>query len=200
MREIEPVYVEGMISDFNGQLGKGTYLVFILMMPLFYTLFLVGEKEKNYGKKVMRTILAAVLFSSVILLGSYIILLGNFGVGSLQKLRFPIVTLMSTIQFEGNFLRRMDALMLAVWFFTLYALLNLHLHYGVGMLANICAKEGKKFKIWQVILVGGLVFSVAWWMHDTPGIDRLFLQYYSYVAVPFMVIVPGFLLLVRRKK
>lgn len=199
MREFEVVYAESLFLYDGSGLGKGAYLVFLLLTPLFYSLFLIGEKEKNYGRNIVKTIAMAVLFSSVILLGSYVILIGNFGTQSLQKLRFPIVTLMSTIQFEGNFLRRMDALMLAVWFFTLYALLNLHVHYGVRMFANVCSKQEEKIKLWQMVLVVLLVFAVAFLMHKGKGLDVLFLQYYSYVAVPFMVALPAFLLLIRRK-
>ena len=87
------------------------------------------------------------LIAGGILLGSYILLLGNFGKASLASMQYPVVTLMSTIQFKGNFLKRMDALMGAVWFFTLYALLNLHLHYGTSMLKEIFSKG--KNKKWQ---------------------------------------------------
>ena len=200
VREIEFVYVKSIMSYDGSNLGRGAYLVFLLLSPLFFSLFLIGEKEKNYGRNIIKTIAVAVLFSSAILLGSYVILLGNFGVESLKQLRFPIVTLMSTIQFEGNFLRRMDALMLAVWFFTLYALLNLHLHYGVGMLSNLSAKKPGKKNGWQVVLSVIAVFVVAYGMHAMQGLSILFLQYYSYVAVPFMIVIPGFLLLIRRKR
>ena len=200
VREFETAYVEPL-SDYDGsQLWEGAYLVFLLLMPLFYSLFLIGEKEKNYGRNIMKTIASAVVFSGGILLGSYVILVGNFGVQSLQRLRFPIVTLMSTIQFEGNFLRRMDALMLAVWFFTLYALLNLHFHYGVRMLEMFDLSKGKKTKVWQVVVPGLLVFVVAYWLHETEGAEAMFLNYYSYVAVPFLIALPAFLLMVRRKK
>ena len=198
-KEFESVYVEAILSYNGGQLWEGTYLVFMLLTPLFYALFLIGEKGKNCGRNMIKTIARAVLLSGAILLGSYTILVGNFGTKSLQKLRFPIVTLMSTIQFEGNFLRRMDALMLAVWFFTLYALLNLHLHYGVRLFSNLCSQEETKVKKWQVTLAGVLVFVVAYGMHCVKASDVLFLQYYSYVAVPFMIVIPGFLLFVRRK-
>lgn len=200
VREFEPEYIEQIVTFQGERLGEGSYLVFLLLTPLFYSLFLIGEKEKNYGRNIIKTIGIAVLFSGMILLGSYAILVGNFGVESIQRLRFPVVTLMSTIQFEGNFLRRMDALMLAVWFFTLYALLNLHLHYGVHMVTNLFTKVDAKSKHWQVVLSTLLVFMVAYGMHEAQAVEWLFLRYYSYVAVPFMVIMPAFLLLIRRKK
>lgn len=200
IREFEFVYITPLPDITDVSLLKGAYLVFLLLTPLFFCLFLIGEKEKNYGRNIIKTIAMAVLFTGSILLASYVILLGNFGVESLKQLRFPVVTLMSTIQFEGNFLRRMDALMLAVWFFTLYALLNLHLHYGVRMLADLTSKDKGKRKGWHVVLPTWIVFITAYVMHKNSDLQQMFLQYYSYVAVPFIVVVPGFLLMIRRRK
>jgi len=200
VRDFEWVYVEPVLQFEAMNLGKGTYLVFLFLTPLFFSLFLIGEKEKNYGRNIVKTIRVSVLLSGIILLGSYVLLLGNFGVKSLASLRFPVVTLMSTIQFEGNFLKRMDALMLAVWFFTLFALLNLHLHYGLRMLTELSSKQEKKIRWWQVFFPAAGTYLIAYEMHLDNSFLNLFLKYYSYGAVPFMVVVPLFLLLVRRKR
>lgn len=199
VRDFEWIYLEPILRPNGENLWQGTYLVFLLMTPLFFSLFLIGEKEKNYGRNIIKTILVSILCSSGILLASYVLLVGNFGVNSLANLRFPIVTLMSTIQFEGNFLKRMDALMLAVWFFTLYALLNLHLHYGVRMLAEL-GKTPQKLKWWQVTLPAIAVFLVGYGMYMEDRWTHLFLRYYSYGAVPFMVVIPFLLLCVCRSR
>lgn len=201
VRNFEWIYVKPILQWNSTNLAKGIYLVFLLLTPLFFSLFLIGEKEKNYGRNIVKTVTNAILFSGGILLGSYVLLLGNFGVESLSNLRFPVVTLMSTIQFEGNFLKRMDALMLAVWFFTLYALLNLHLHYGVHMLTELGRKRDGGFKqgrciflsIVIVFLVGCGFSSVEKWL-------EVFLSYYTYGAVPFMLFVPGILVVIGSKR
>lgn len=200
VRNFEWVYVEPMLQMAGTNLGKGIFLVFLFLTPLFFSLFLIGEKEKNYGRNIVKTVSVSLLFSGVILLGSYVLLVGNFGVNSLAGLRFPVVTLMSTIQFEGNFLKRMDALMLAVWFFTLYALLNLHLHYGVRMLVQLKNKSEEKLKWWQVVLPTIAAFGVAYVIHLDRNWVRVFLNYYSYGAVPFMIAVPVLLLLFKSRR
>lgn len=200
VREVELAYVEPMLQFNSANLGKGTYLVFLLLTPLFFSLFLIGEKEKNYGRNIVKTIAVSILFSGFLLLASYVLLVGNFGAKSLANLRFPVVTLMSTIQFEGNFLKRMDALMLAVWFFTLYALLNLHLHYGVRMFQQLSGKKEGKLKWWQVMVPAIAVFFIAYGIHLEPSWLPVFLGYYSYGAVPFMIAAPGGMLLFRRSQ
>lgn len=200
VRDFELVHVESILQLDGTNLWQGTYLVFLFFSPLFFSLFLIGEKQKNYGRNIIKTVTCSILFSGGILLGSYVLLVGNFGAEGLASLRFPVVTLMSTIQFEGNFLKRMDALMLAVWFFTLYALLNLHMHYGVRMLTELSAKEKAKAKWWMVVLPAVAVFGVAYGLHLFSDGLVLFLDYYSYVAVPLMVLAPGFLWSIRKRR
>ena len=203
IRNFESVYVQDFFVTDPLNVGKGIYLVFLLLTPLFFSLFLIGEKERNYGSSMIKTVSVAVILTAVILLGSYVLLLGNFGVNSLSTMDFPVVTIMSTIQFKGNFLKRMDALMVAVWFFTLFALLNLHLHYGVKMAQELFPgkkkeKSGRR-KILYSVLPAGAVYVVAMWLHGTQQGVPLFLDYYSYVAVPLMIVGPVFILIGKRR-
>ena len=196
IRNFEWSYIQPALEWNSANLGKGAYLVFLFFTPLFFSLFLIGEKEKNYGRNVVKTICVSILISGILLLGSYVLLVGNFGARSLAELRFPIVTLMSTVQFEGNFLKRMDALMLAVWFFTLYALLNLHLHYGVRMLTELSRK-----KSWyQTVCPGAAAFLVAFGFYLEEKFRWLFIAYYSYGVVFFIVVAPIVVLWIGKRK
>lgn len=202
VRDFETEYVDTFFESNFLNLGKGIYLVFLLMTPLFFSLFLIQEKEKQQEKGIIKVIAGALLLTSIILLGSYVLLVGNFGVKSLSTMRFPVVTLMSTVQFEGNFLKRMDALMVAVWFFTLFALLNLHLHYAVKMGRDIREKQSnsKLCKGFFLIFPAVAVYGVAYAIQNVEGGLDLFLKYYSYFAAPLMVVGPGLLLLGRKAR
>ncbi len=197
VKNFEWGYVKGIIETNRGDFLKGTYLVFLFFTPLFFSLFLIGEKEKNYGRNVIKTIAVSILTAGGILLGSYVLLLGNFGRNSLATMQYPVVTLMSTIQFKGNFLKRMDAFMLAVWFFTLYALLNLHVHYGTSMMSAIFSKG--RTRTWQVIVTAALVYALGYAMYRNQDCVWIFVNYYSYATVPILVILPGILLLCKKK-
>jgi len=65
--------------------------------------------------------------------------LGNFGKYSLSEIEFPAVVLMSDVQIKGSFFKRADALMLSVWFFTLFSVLNMSLYYAVVRCENFAA-------------------------------------------------------------
>ena len=198
IKNLELEYLTGFFETEQQTFLEGVYLVFLFLTPLFFSLFLIGEKEKNYGRNVIKTIAVSIGIATAVLLGSYVLLLGNFGRNSLSAMQYPVVTLMSTIQFKGNFLKRMDSLMLAVWFFTLYALLNLHLHYGANTMKEIFSKK-KKTPLYAV-LAAILVYGVGYSMHVNPDWVWTFVDYYSYIAVPILVVGPGVLLLFRKKK
>lgn len=225
IKNFELAYTEGIFSGVDKQVLKGSYLVFLFLTPLFFSLFLIGEKEKNYGRNVVKTIMYSIIVSAALLFFSFLLLIGNFGDKSLATMRFPIVTIMSTIQFKGNFLKRMDAFMLGVWFFTLYALLNLHLHYGVRLLQEFTTSsyhikkddvigdndrennnaekvhDGKrKVKWWCLCIPAGLVFFIAYAMQQNRNLLSVFFLYYAYIAVPIMVVLPVILVLVRSRK
>lgn len=192
VRDFESIYMDDFMSTRPFDMIKGIYLVFLLVTPMFFSLFLVEKREKEAA--------GALTVTSIILLGSYILLVGNFGAASLSTMNFPVITLMSTVQFEGTFLKRMDALMVAVWFFTLFALLNLHMHYGLQMCREVCIKEEKKrgYKVVTIVIAALAVYAVAWAIEHLEGGVHIFMDYYAYVAGPLMVIGPGLLLIGRR--
>lgn len=113
---------------------KGSYIVFASFMTLIYVLFLKESVEKTQQKYFYGAAAKALIQNGIILLAVYLILLGNFGAKSLQDMRFPVVTLMSTVQIKGSFFKRTDALMMGVWFFTMFAIVNINLFYACRLL------------------------------------------------------------------
>lgn len=113
---------------------KGSYIVFASFMTLIYVLFLKESVEKTQQKYFYGAAAKALIQNGIILLAVYLILLGNFGAKSLQGMRFPVVTLMSTVQIKGSFFKRTDALMMGVWFFTMFAIVNINLFYACRLL------------------------------------------------------------------
>ena len=214
LKNVEPVYLNHFFESKPIDLLKGSGLVFVFLTPLFFVLFLISRNsdarttisdgktivdERQYeliGKQgycisPLKIVAKAVLLATVILLGSYVILCGNFGGKALKSMDFPVITLMNDVQIKGNFLKRMDALMLGVWFFTLLALLNLHMHFGVMGINKVVQSKRK----WGIFLVSMGVFGVAWLLKIiSSGVD-FFVKYYLYIAIPIMVIGPGVVLL-----
>ena len=105
----------------------GAYYVFAASISVFNILFV---RERSVSQ-IRWSVSKAILTYAGILFLLYVVLLGSFGKYSLSEIEFPAVVLMSDVQIKGSFFKRADALMLSVWFFTLFSVLNMSLYYAV---------------------------------------------------------------------
>lgn len=117
------VGVEFGIAD----IFAGAYYVFAASISVFNILFV---RERSVSQ-IRWSVSKAILTYAGILFLLYAVLLGSFGKYSLSEIEFPAVVLMSDVQIKGSFFKRADALMLSVWFFTLFSVLNMSLYYAV---------------------------------------------------------------------
>ena len=117
------VGVEFGIAD----IFAGAYYVFAASISVFNILFV---RERSVSQ-IRGSVSKAILTYAGILFLLYAVLLGSFGKYSLLEIEFPAVVLMSDVQIKGSFFKRADALMLSVWFFTLFSVLNMSLYYAV---------------------------------------------------------------------
>lgn len=168
----------------------GGYYVFICLSLIFIIMFLgTYVKEK---KALVKAGKSALLFAGVIYAVLYLILLGIFGVNALAEMDFPAVTLMSTIKISGGFIKRADAFMIGIWFFTLYALLNSAVFYGGTMLRGLAGRHGKTggakrsciiFMLLLTLLFAGIFYRSREACND-------YEWFLWFIGTPFLVLVP----------
>lgn len=175
-----PLYETGSEGILKGSLYS--FEVFSLGgIALFLTPF-ASKKQSIRGACIM-----AVFFSGCILLVLYGVLQGIFGAASMAKMEYPAVTLMSMIQIPGGFFQRQDALMVAIWFFTMYALLSSSMFYTAENLKEFT--KGKKEKLW-IAVSAVAVFGISVCSYRsagfTDGLNKLFL----FIATPAIVLIP----------
>lgn len=129
------VGVDFCIAD----LFAGAYYVFAASISVFNVLFV----RERTASQIRGSVSKAIFTYAGILFLLYAVLLGNFGKYSLSEIEFPAVVLMSDVQIKGSFFKRADALMLSVWFFTLFSVLNMSLYYAVLRCENFAENTGK---------------------------------------------------------
>lgn len=129
------VGVEFGIAD----IFAGAYYVFAASISVFNILFV---RERSVSQ-IRWSVSKAILTYAGILFLLYAVLLGSFGKYSLSEIEFPAVVLMSDVQIKGSFFKRADALMLSVWFFTLFSVLNMSLYYAVLRCENFARNIAK---------------------------------------------------------
>lgn len=184
--DVKPVYVLQPGAGQLSELCQGSGLVFMSFSVLFFTLFFPGAVSEARARKIERSAMVALLVSATIILAVYIILVGTFGAAALAKMRFPAVTLMSTVQITGNFFKRTDALMCGIWFFTLFSVLNMSIFYGAKAIETISSAKLRR----TTALIGGLAFVVALGFEYEEDLMEKFIKLMGVIGVPLFLLIP----------
>jgi hypothetical protein len=221
-KEIDLSYYKLQISVGAASIARSTYAVFGCFGAMSAVLFLpveskaAREEAPVEERKLRRTVWAAFTAAIVILLIAYYVMIGTFGEKALSVLPYPVITLMSMIQFKGGFLKRLDAIMLAVWFFTLFALLSLNLYYGSLLLRGAIAPENKKKRRTGAdakqrgttgenrgtttkptgitgahITVLAAAFLTGLFIGNLEDARQMFISFFLYIQIPLYLLLPG---------
>lgn len=182
--------VEYLCSFFQADTGsvlKGSLAVFFCLMPLFLLVFFPPYVQKAQWGKLVHAVHAALWFAIGVLAILYVILLGSFGSRSLMTMKYPAITLMSSIHLRGSFLKRLDAFMIAIWFFTLFALVTVFLFYAQELLQKLRKKD--THKKWYLCGVAIAVFAVAEMLYRSRH-GEWFREYLLYIGIPLFLFLP----------
>lgn len=201
-REVKPAYWSPVFVADGKEMLNGSYYVFFCYSMVSIVLFL--KEYVSDDKKHISAAEKAVGFSGGVFAVLYLILLGLFGVDALAQMKFPAVTMMSRVQVTGGFLKRTDAFMFSIWFFTLYAMLNSMVFYSGNLAAKVIRDcggylEGKKRMLPYLILLL-LVYGVAVLFYRNQQIlDSVTFLLWK-IGTPFVVGVPVLLCLTGERK
>ena len=201
-REVKPAYWSPVFVADGKEMLNGSYYVFFCYSMVSIVLFL--KEYVSDDKKHISAAEKAVGFSGGVFAALYLILIGLFGVEALAQMKFPAVTMMSRVQVTGGFLKRTDAFMFSIWFFTLYAMLNSMVFYSGNLAAKVIRDcggylEGKK-RILPYLILLLLVYGVTVLFYR----NQQFLDCVTFllwkIGTPFVVGVPVLLFLTGERK
>ena len=192
----------------------GAYYVFAASISVFNILFV---RERSVSQ-IRWSVSKAILTYAGILFLLYAVLLGSFGKYSLSEIEFPAVVLMSDVQIKGSFFKRADALMLSVWFFTLFSVLNMSLYYAVLRCENFAKNTTKviftfnksrdfsnnkqlscdrqkghdegnsSMRSWCIIFVIAVTVTLAYILESGDEIVKKYLGFLLCIAIPVIVV------------
>ncbi len=204
--DVNTVYLHSFFTTPVSEVAGEGLLVFEYLMPMFLVLFFPAYVRKDAQKKMVAAVYRALWVAVIVFSLFDLILLGSFGERAMAKMRYPALTLMSNIHLRGSFLKRLDAFLLAIWFFTLFALINVFLFYAKQLIAAIggeftghgnAERQGdglkmqkeKNAKVWSTIIAFLLVFVVAEGF-CYGSFAEWFEGYMTYVAIPLLILLP----------
>lgn len=192
----------------------GAYYVFAASISVFNILFV----RQRTASQIRWSVSKAILTYAGILFLLYAVLLGSFGKYSLSEIEFPAVVLMSDVQIKGSFFKRADALMLSVWFFTLFSVLIMSLYYAVLRCENFAKKttkviftfnknrdfsnnkqlscdrqkshdeENSSMRSWCIIFVIAITVTLAYILESGDEIVKKYLGFLMCIAIPVIVV------------
>ena len=192
----------------------GAYYVFAASISVFNILFV---RERSVSQ-IRWSVSKAILTYAGILFLLYAVLLGSFGKYSLSEIEVPAVVLMSDVQIKGSFFKRADALMLSVWFFTLFSVLNMSLYYAVLRCENFAKNTTKviftfnksqgssnnkqlscdrqkshdagnsSMRSWCIIFVIAITVTLAYILESGDEIVKKYLGFLMCIAIPVIVV------------
>lgn len=204
------VGVDFGISD----IFAGAYYVFAASISVFNILFV----RERTASQIRWSVSKAILTYAGILFLLYAVLLGSFGKYSLSEIEFPAVVLMSDVQIKGSFFKRADALMLSVWFFTLFSVLIMSLYYAVLRCENFAKnttkviftfnknqgfsnnkqlscdrqkshdEENSSMRSWCIIFVIAIIVTLAYILESGDEIVKKYLGFLLCIAIPVIVV------------
>ena len=204
--DVNTVYLHSFFTTPVSEVAGEGLLVFEYLMPMFLVLFFPAYVRKDAQKKMVAAVYRALWVAVIVFALFDLILLGSFGERAMAKMRYPALTLMSNIHLRGSFLKRLDAFLLAIWFFTLFALINVFLFYAKQLIAAIggeftghgnAERQGdglkiqkeKNAKVGSPIIAFLLVFVVAEGF-CYGSFAEWFEGYMTYVAIPLLILLP----------
>lgn len=192
----------------------GAYYVFAASISVFNILFV----RERTASQIRWSVSKAILTYAGILFLLYAVLLGSFGKYSLSEIEFPAVVLMSDVQIKGSFFKRADALMLSVWFFTLFSVLIMSLYYSVLRCENFAKnttkviftfnknrgfsnnkqlscdrqkshdEENSSMRSWCIIFVIAITVTLAYILESGDEIVKKYLGFLMCIAIPVIVV------------
>ena len=176
-----------------GAVGSGSLQIFFFESILFLVLFL-QEFVRDGKDTVYKNAKRALLLFGILLAVLYLTLEGMFGSTMLSGMRFAAVTMMSSVQVSGGFLKRTDALMFGFWFFTLYALLSSMVFYAGNLIGRV--RKTEKKLLYVIVLVP--VYFLAFAFYRVEACRQLMENVIWKAGMLFVVLVPVLLFLKSR--
>lgn len=164
---------------------KSSYLVFGIFSWIFFLLFLKPFCAK--GECLQKNMAEVLVVTGTMLFFLYLILAGVFGISALSETPFSVVILMSMVELPGGFLERFDAVMVGIWFFALYALMDHTIFHSLNIFMRTFSLKRKRY---PAILILFLVFIIAKSCRESVFFLQLLWRLFYWLAVPLSVLIP----------
>lgn len=198
LREVNTDYWMPLLASDGKELLRGSIAYWIFFLPFTSILFLKPFCQKE--EKLTSCAVKSWICVTVLNIAVYLILLGVFGKNTMGVLKNPVITLMSMIDLPGGFFTRQDVVMMAVWFFALFALMNTCVFQSSLILKDLFRRREANAEHFSLIISLLIAFIIGLGMFENAFMTDVFEIYQRWIALPGMILILLVLLVVYRIK
>lgn len=170
--------------------------VFAAMMAVIFLLYespYIQWTGKNMEKDLQKCLFLPMSFLLIALLTA----VGVFGTEGLERLTWPMITLMNSARVPGVFLQRHDAVFLSFLLFSLFTAAGAGSHYMRRIAGEMFQKENGHWWFYAGFLIRTAVFFAT---GNFERAGKLYTGLAFCALVPVMVFIPILLMVIERRK
>lgn len=162
--------------------GVAIFSIFSEISILLFTVQYVENKERLQAKVVQ-----ALVITGLSTIGVYVTTLGMFGSKGMQALKWPVVSLMSSVVVPGGFLNRWDIIFLALVLLSIFISLSGGVFYTSTAFRDLVGKGKMEFYILLALIP---IFFLAQVFSSYDAILKFYLgiMKYCFIPVTFFII------------
>lgn len=164
----------------------GSLASFSVFSVLFFLLFFPGRVADGNSYNIAKNAAVSLGTVTTIIIFLYLVLVGNFGTSALARMKIPVISLMNTVQINGSFFKRTDALMCGIWFFTMLAIVNMNIYYSGKSLEKTLGKPIK----YGFAVTGAACWIMAMTINAQEEIMEKIIRIAGIIGVPLILLIP----------
>ncbi len=169
-------------------IGKGSYEVFIVFQGVTLGFFALPylKDQKDFWKGVKKSIWLNGLFCLLLL----VVAIGIFGIDGAANQNWLAVNLMTTPDFPGGLVERMDVLMVTIWIVALFFFVSGSIFYGGKMVGRLFSMKRERTGLW---ILSALIVAGSILMGNKDYAYYVYMTYMKYIGVPLLLLLLFFI-------
>lgn len=182
-RKMNPDAIQPIITEPAKTIAMGSYEVFIVFQGVTLGLFALPylKNQKDFWKGIRQSIWLNGLFCLLLLVAA----IGIFGINGAASQNWLAVNLMTTPEFPGGLMERMDVLMVTIWIVSLFFFVSGSIFYGGKMAGRLLGLKRERTGLWiltVLIVAGSMVMGGREYAY------YVYMTYMKYIGVPLLLI------------
>lgn len=149
----------------------------------------------NNPKRARKASLHAVLFIGLLMILITVVTIAQFGPVDVIRQQWPVLSMMSLIDFPGAFIERQDALIMSFWIISVFAIVNAGMFFAAAQLKDIVQKG--RLSVYILCLIPPVAL-VSFYPNNMAQVFDLMQKTFFTFGLAYMMLIPLVLLVIAK--